>query len=700
MRIKKWLQPARDYLKDRYMLFVLTGWLVLFMETISRNATLGAVSWGILHIPAFLLNGAFLFLAMLILTAVTGRTRLSYWIVSFIGFVLALISGIKSKMLGVPLLPWDFVLTGEAADMAQYLKNVLSLRLVVELALFVSVSWLALYRTSRLIKVIRWKERVVAVAAAVIFTSVLYWDKPLPVKAAFGISPIPWDQSEHIGTNGLLLATMLNLDYMKVDKMEDYNETAISDIKSATSHPKPVPDVKPNVIVVLSESLWDPTQLKSVRFSEDPLSFIHELQKSTAAGTLLSPQFGGGTANVEFEVLTGNTMRFLPEGTIPYNQHINRGVDSLASIFARQGYYATAISPFHRWYFNGDKVYRNFGFRQFIPLEYFDPVYSGPYIADDEVAKMIIRQTQTTSDRDFVFANTMENHFHYYPGKFPENTIQAAGKLSEESRGMLETYAQGAKHADQMLKTLVEHYKQSDEPTMIVFFGDHLPFLGDDYKVYKEAGWISGSSDPDFLNKMYRTPLVVWSNYLPEHKETLHMSPQFLGPYILEKANMPGNYYTDFLSELYKKQPVLPPKNLYGRFNIDWPATRKYELLQYDAIFGEQFAYGEIKDRIVSPDYFVGFGPMELEQISYRALEGNTGPIEIVVEGRNIPALAKIHVNGKMYKTEQDPDGTFTATIPAGAFKSGTANIQMKVYDSKQIAIGESNTKPLSVSIK
>ncbi|MFC3767811.1 LTA synthase family protein [Paenibacillus sp. GCM10012303] len=687
----KWLGIAASYFKKRYMLLLLTGWLVLFMESISRNQIWGALSWSFLHIPAFVLNAVFIFGALLVLTSVTGRMRLSYWLVSATGFTLALISGVKLKMIGIPLLPWDFVLTGEASDMVEYLKNIFTVQLVTDVVIFFAVSWLLLYRTSHVVKVIRWKERLAFALLAVLFVAVVYWDKPLPVKAAFGIGPIPWDQSEHVGTNGLLLATVLNLDYMNVNKMEDYDSEKISAIVTAGTKPAlPESSVKPNVIVVLSESLWDPTQLTTVKFSEDPMPFLHELQQKTASGSLLSPQFGGGTANVEFEVLSGNSMRFLPQGTIPYNQHITHGIDSIASIMSRKhGYHATAISPYHRWYFNSDKVYQNFGFSQYISLEFFNPVYEGPYIADSEVAKIIMDQTEKTAGRDFVFANTMQNHFHYYPGKFKENTISVEGDIPEDTRGILETYAQGAKGADDMLKTLVEHYQRSDEPTIIAFFGDHLPYLGDDYKAYKDTKWITGENDPDFLNKIYRTPLVVWSNYLPEQKEKLNMSPSFLGPYLLDKAKLSGNYYTDFLLELSKKYPVIPPQNYYAEMKIDFADIKRYEMLQYDIMFGERYAYGDLKSKIVNPNFVLGLGPMRIELVTPDKIKAGK-ETEITVRGANIPALGVVCANGKVLPTKPDETGALIAKLPADAWKSGTVDLQVKVIDSKEIIVAES----------
>lgn len=688
------LSVLGSYLKNRYLLIVLSGWLVLFMEALSRNRTWGALVWSVQNIPALLLNGAFIFGALLALTALTGRMRLSYWIVSAIGFVLALITGIKSKMLGVPLLPWDIVLTGEASDMVEYLKNIFTVQLFADLIVFVAVSWLLLYKTGHIVKVMKWKERTAFVVVAAALVAAVYTDKPIPVKSAFGISAITYDQSANVDTNGWLLATMMNLNYMGVNKLDNYDTKAIEAIVSKNVQPiggaGQTDGVKPNIIVVLSESLWDPSQLQNVKFSRDPMPFYHELQQKTATGTLLSPQFGGGTANVEFEVLTGNSMRFLQQGTIPYNQYITHEVDSLAGIMARKGYYSTAISPFHRWYFNADKVYQNFGFAQYIPLEFFDPVYEGPYIADSEVAKLIIQQTGKTKEPDFVFANTMENHFHYYPGKFAENTIKVEGDIPADTKGLLETYAQGAQDADKMLRTLVEHYEHSSEPTIIAFFGDHLPYLGDDYKAYKDAKWITGENDPDFLNKMYRTPLVVWSNYLPQQKETLSMSPSFLGSYVLDKANLQGTYYTDFLKELYKRSPIIPPPNYYEEMNVSEEDMKQYELLQYDILFGDRHAYGDMKNKIVNPNYFLGFGPIVIDRITPDSIKAGT-ETPITVSGQNIPALGKLFANGKALETKWEKDGQLSAKLPADALKSGSCDLQVKLFDSKDIVIGESN---------
>ncbi|MCM3268744.1 LTA synthase family protein [Paenibacillus elgii] len=334
----------------------------------------------------------------------------------------------------------------------------------------------------------------------------------------------------------------------------------------------------PNIIILLSEAFWDITQIKSLQFSEDPAPMFHALQEKFTHGTLLSPMFGGGTANVELEVLTGHSMRFFPEDSTPYEQYIKQPTASLASLLAGQGYKTTAISPFYHWFFNSSEVYKHLGFSRFISLEYFNPdEYVGPYIGDHAVVRRIIEESERNPGPDFIFANTMENHYHYWPGKFKKNHIEVKSNMSNAVTGIAETYAQGLSGADRALQELIMHFSRVKEPTIIVFFGDHLPSL-EKLLVYKESKYISGEDDPDFLEKMHNTPVVVWSNYLPkEAKEELHMSPSFLGPYILNLAKRPGSPYTDFLSDLYRKMPVLPPKTYYEAMNIDVNLVQQYE---------------------------------------------------------------------------------------------------------------------------
>ncbi|MEW9699184.1 LTA synthase family protein [Paenibacillus sp. SI8] len=685
--------------KTRWPLLAAALIPVLIMEILSRGHYFEMVTWGSRHIAEFLLNAWIVLGLMLLFIAAIGRTRIAYWVLSGILLILALISGVKLKILGVPLLPWDVVLTGETSDMVKYVTNVLNVRTLIGLLLFLGVSYMLLYRTQLFVKKVAWKERSVLAALAVFMLAAVYTDKPMPVQKWLGIKAATWDQAENTKTNGFALATVLNTRTLFNDHREGYDDKAVAAIVNQTPKPnKAGSTVKPNVIVVLSESFWDPTVIKGVEFSRDPIPFFHKLQASGTSGWMLSPQYGGGTANVEFEVLTGNSMRFLPQGSIAYNQYITNEVDSLASIYARQGYTSTAISPFHNWYFNSNKIYEDFGFSKYIPIEYFKPNYSGPYIADSEVAANIIHATNQSQGPDFIFANTMENHFHYYPGKFPKNTIDVKGDIAPSSQGMLETLAQGISGADNMLKELVEHYEKSGEPTIIAFWGDHLPSLGDDYATYVDTKYISGKDDPDFLKKMYSVPLVVWNNFDTDRKDKLNISPSFLGPYLIELSKQQGSYYTDFLEELSKKIPVIPPRDYYASMHIKEDDLKDYETLQYDILFGDRHAYKDYTTPIKDSTYMLGFGPITLEKAvpETQDISGLTS-MTLTVSGKNFPPLGYVSLNGKPLPTTWLNEQSLTAKVEGDALKPGIWDIQVNVKDSKETVIGKSNTLPIDI---
>jgi phosphoglycerol transferase MdoB-like AlkP superfamily enzyme len=665
--------------------------IVMTVELLSRGQWGGMLSWTFGSITELFLNTILVLAALLLINSLIGGVRISFWIVAGIAIIFGLISGIKLQILGVPFLPWDLVLTSETQDMMQYLKGLLNYRLILGLAVFLTVSILLLYKAPRPMLGTKWWTRVIIGVASLAILVSLYSEGPVSIRKLGHIENKTWDQTENIKTNGFLLSTLMNVRYLFQSAPSDYNQEAIQALASVSPKNIGNDDVKPNIIVVLSESFWDATQIPGVQFSRDPLPYYHYLQKRYSSGTMLTPQYGGGTANVEYEVLTGGTMRFLPQGSIPYNQYITSGVDSLASILARQGYTSSAISPFHNWFFNARKVYENLGFGKFVPQEFFNPVYEGPYIADDEVATEIIRSSTASDGPDFIFANTMQNHYHYYPGKFEKNTIEVQG-VTGEAQGLLATYAQGLIGVDNMLKRLVDHYSASSEPTIIAFFGDHLPSLGDNYSAYKDSGYLK-EDDPDFLDKMHRVPLLVWNNYLPtEQKETLNMSTNYLGSYLLNLAQRPGNYVMDYLSGLYEKIPVLPPENYYEKMGIVKEDLKEYEQLQYDIMFGAKVGYAEIKDKIVNPNYHLGQSLITINNVT--AQTNTNGQVQLVIHGPYMPHQSIVFINGKPVETGWINEGRLTAAIPAGAGDQGGSaamTVQIKMKDSKEMIIATSN---------
>ncbi|MFE5320102.1 LTA synthase family protein [Paenibacillus sp. NPDC056579] len=470
----------------------------------------------------------------------------------------------------------------------------------------------------------------------------------------------------------------------------------------------------PNIIIVLSESFWDPTLMKDLTFSRDPIPTFHELSKKYTSGWMLSPQFGGGTANVELEVLTGNSMRFLPENTIAYEEFVKRDIESLASILSSRNYTPTAITPFYDWYFDSRNVYRHFGFSRYISYEFFNPdEFVGPYIGDHAVAKRIIEESARTEGADFIFANTMENHYHYYANKFERNTIRIKDKkdtMAGAAIDILETYAQGANGADAMLQELVEHYSKVKEPTIVVFFGDHLPFFEEDYYVYREGHYLQGEEDPDFLQKTHKVPLLIWNNYLQEGREDLYFNPSFLGPYVLNLAKIKGSDYTDFLSQLSKKIPIIPPKSYYEAMNINEADLTEYQSRQQVMMFGgDRNTPESMDDPPIQPTLIMGYGDPVITSVTPDSLSTGDGAsltdtkkmIQITLTGGRYGIGSVVYVNGKPMQTKWESEQELTADLPKSLLaKPGNLELQVKVVDEKENILAQSKPYFLPVLVR
>jgi phosphoglycerol transferase MdoB-like AlkP superfamily enzyme len=661
------------------------AWLVLLIESLSRGQIAGTLAWSISHFAVFLASTILTACLLVLIASATGRPRLALGAITLPLVLLAGVSGIKLRLLGLPLLPSDLGLVSEAGSVV-HAGDLLSLSQAAGLLLFGAVGVLLALRFGR--ERLPARDRAVGAAVAALLLGAIWLAPP----AAYGARAEAYDQAQNVRANGFLLTEVTTMAGHGAlgNGSDQLAVAALAAVGAEPSRPAEEPAVvKPNIIVVLSESLFDLTGLPGVTYSQDPLPFFHSLPQKYTHGTMLSPQFGGSTANVELEVLTGLSMRFLPDGSIPYNQYITRPVDSLASILTRQGYTATAITPWSNWFFHNNIVYRNMGFHRLITNEFMRRVFSGPNIPDAEVASLIMTETAKTEGPDFVFANTGENHYPYDPGKFPVNTIEVQG-LTEPAKGLLETYAQGCSSADKMLQTLVEHYDQSGEPTIIVWFGDHKPVLGPDYLVYRESGYITGTDDPNFVNKMYEVPVLIWNNYLPEAPaETLHISPSFLSPYVLNLAGRPGTPFTRYLKDLSARVPVIPPRRFWEEQQIPQGEMETYGALVQEILFGDQRIYGDLKDQIIDPAYELGYGPITIERADV-SVPAETGDLWLTLHGQHLPPRGLVYVGDKSVPTKWVDDETTTAVIPANLAKANPLQVEIRLTDTEKTVIARS----------
>ncbi|AYM62437.1 cyclic beta-1,2-glucan modification protein [Agrobacterium fabrum] len=546
-------------------------------------------------------------LALLVaLDAILGRRYLSLIAVAPLCALTGLISAQKQTYLSDPLYPSDLLFGRQILELlptmlkAQPLTAALvGLGLCAAIAALVAL-WLLARRHS---PGLSWRERVAGLALALPLlaglASLMDYSHYSWVRDRLNIIPMMWDQQENYRHNGFLMAFAFNIPMANVAAPEGYGDNSIADLTSKSASFAANKGDYPDVIMLMSESLWDPARLENVELSADPMPTIRAKQ----SGNVFSPEFGGMTANVEFEALTGFSNAFLPYGSIPYQQYIRRPVPSLASFFRGEGYSAIAMHPFQEWFWNRKQVYKNFGFEEFRSEETLPAMEKrGNFASDDALMNEIMATADTAKNPLFLFAVTLQGHGPYEAARYAENTIDVTGGLSASASQALATYSQGVVEADDALLKLMRWAKKRDRETIIILFGDHLPPLG---QTFVESGYMPGMvasrrAPLEVMKKEHETPLVVWSSKKGVRKNIGTISPALLPYHVLKTAGFSDPFYTGTLGDVQQEFSVIDRHMLVatdGKAMPDWSiapnavpdVVRDYRLLQFDMMFGAQY---------------------------------------------------------------------------------------------------------------
>lgn len=594
--------------------------LVFAIELIARGSLIDTInffqqpfkpSWTTVALFALILIG---------LDALLGRPHNGLLIVAPIALTLAFVGHQKSLYLGDPLYPTDFLYARQIVELMPLLvreRPWTGIGIAVGLIAAVSLLVLAWRHWRRRMPALSFWARISRLAIALptlaFFVSIMDYATFSWTRDRLQIIPMMWDQKENYASNGFAIAFALNVPMAKVNVPQGYTEKAIDAI-ARTDVVTSLPEEKPDIIVVMSESFWDPTRLPGVDISPDPIPSV----RASQSGHVFSPEFGGMTANVEFEALTGFSNAFLPAGSIPYQQYVRNPVPSMATFLRSEGYETKAIHPFGGWFWNRAPVYKAFGFDEFMSEENLPPLKKrGPLASDEALTEEIIRQADASDHPFFYFAVSLQSHGPYEPGRYSDATHQvAAGKLTQWTRDSILTYAEGASDADRSLQRLMDWASKRERPTVIAFFGDHLPPLG---PVYVDTGFmkepVAKRKAP--INDMlvqHETPLVVWSNRTGAARDIGSISPAFLPLHVLETAGITHPYYTGFLGEVHDRFRVVDRNVLLprlGETQFDWsrqkeldPAIRDFRWLQYDMMFGKRRGakefFPETVDKVVA----------------------------------------------------------------------------------------------------
>lgn len=347
----------------------------------------------------------------------------------------------------------------------------------------------------------------------------------------------------------------------RLEKPEDYAPESISIQQKPGFKAKNQSDgMKPNIIVVLSESYTDMRDVLPIETNINPYSFFDEFKKQTRWGKLYVSTFGGATANVEFELLAGCNTAFLPTGLIPYNWFIQNDFPSLFSTLKAHGYSTLTIHPYMSSFWNREKIYEYFGAEE----SYWDTDFKNPhrlrgFISDKENYRFLIdRFEEKELDKPvFIFNITMQNHSPY--------TLDFSSNVkieSEETYPELEQYLELVKITGEETEKLIEYFQTVNEPTIIVFFGDHLPAIDKSFFEEHEKLWKkepeASSRRIEIQSRRNVAEYYIWANFDFEPGRGEDISINYLQGEILKFAGLKAPPFISFQHEtLRKKWPVI-----------------------------------------------------------------------------------------------------------------------------------------------
>lgn len=529
------------------------------------------------------LNAMPIGLLLLALTCLFRNVFFSAALVNFAVCALSIANRIKLEVRDEPVFPRDFALLKEVGSAMgsydiQYPAKVIAVVVLFSLALAVLGVFLGC-KPFPLARLRGWLGSLLGAAAsfAVLAALILTVYSSNDLYNSFRVSNAYYIPSV-FNELGFPYCFCHQFTTYPVDRPDGFDraEAASWETGGEAGQGKPV-----NVVMVMNEAFSDITDAPAFAFDEssDPLPNLHALRQDAHAisGHVVVPGFAGGTANTEFDVLTGIQTNALSAATTSAFRVVNRDLDSLFRVFAGDGCRTSFFHPGDDWFYNRENVYRWMGAEETVFADQMeDLAYKGRWVTDNYMAGLIEQEFEaavSAGETLFHYTTTIQNHMSYTADKYGEGydfpPVPLNAEVSDQVRTMLEVYVEGVRDADAMLGRLRNYFAAQNEPVVLVFFGDHLPYLGDNQLGYAELG-MTQEANWDALTS-YETPYIIWANDaavkilnweaavkaldLPDGGT---LSAAFLGATVLELTGRGGESpWFSFLNQLRREAPVV-----------------------------------------------------------------------------------------------------------------------------------------------
>lgn len=519
----------------------------------------------------------------------TGRAKWALRTIFALAMTFGLINHYVMLFRSTPFVPWDILSIGTAASVASNYDFTPNVNVVVVTIIFIALIVLARFVKFKIELKFRFRliPTAITMIALCLFVNALQ-DEDFQTDNY--LYPFLFTPAYMTKVNGMAVTFAMDLKFVAVSKPSGYSvdkaQELLEEYADDSSKNKQTDDNNttntdknntdntnndrtnsndtsgelPNIIVVMDEAFSDLSVLGNFDTNTDYMPFVHSLQQgheNTITGHLNVSVCGGNTADTEFEFLTGNTMSFLPVGSIPYQQYIKSETPSLASHLKSLGYATYAQHPYNASGWNRDTVYPLLGFDNlsFMP-DYMSPKIVRRYISDESSFDKIIEtyENKPAGQPAFIFNVTMQNHGGYTDTYYNfDNTVTAEGL----NNSALDQYLSLIKLTDADLEKLINYFSTVDEKTIVVFFGDHQPNDVVASSVLAKNGMDYNNLSTKELQLRYQVPYVVWANYDIGEATDQDTSVNYLAANVLKTAGVPTSDYQNFLLDLEKEYPII-----------------------------------------------------------------------------------------------------------------------------------------------
>ena len=561
------------------------------------------------NMGAFLLGAVIVYLLFGALACLTKRIPLAAFLAALFFIIMPLIDYFKVAILETHFFPWDMVFAKNAGSFGTFLTS-LKMPDSAWSTIFMTVLYFLLILMMKPELPVAWKKRIIGTPILLVCLYCFCMNPTVRnCYEAFGVSPkAPGNQATNYDSNGFLTAFVLNFASLNMGDPADYNEKYLANYfeKYQPSAESGQDFQNPDIIVVLSEAYWDPTVLNGVTYSEDPLKNYRRIAAEHPSGNMVSCTFGGGTVRPEFEILTGTTTNMLPSGNVPYQQYVFEDIFSYPRLFKNIGYDTLGIHTYQKEFYERDRAYPLLGLTEMrgeYDLHGEHHWNSGPYITDETIAEEVIYQLEQPHETGlFLHVITMENHSMYLNKYDPSDwDIKVSSDvLSDDELNVMHNYCKGVSDSDAALGRIYDYVMNREKPTVVLWYGDHLPTLGDAFSPYITTGNISSTTAAEWTEEekytMFSTPYVIFTNYDTGREyraEGTPVSPYLLPALMCDYIGAPEHTRTNFLLDLYETCPVISPYyDLYSNRDDKTVVNefiRHHELLTYDDLMGEHY---------------------------------------------------------------------------------------------------------------